>query len=161
MKTYITSTFMVISIDKGNETTGLAGGCTSRILETLVNWPGLLQGLTFDDMKTMNNEAGFGVPPLGCDNPNMDVSTAVDPNGVNLTCQANINWGAYGQRARFTWRGKSLVGQHSTMPLHTDKRGWQQCSHLVCQQSHRVRHACCVGSSSLLNPFSSMNFTSK
>ena len=81
-------------------------GCTSRILETPVNWtaPG------FDDTRWQyaqeyeDNEAGFGVPPLGCDNPNTVVSTAVDPNGVNLTCQANVNWGAYGQRARFIWR---------------------------------------------------------
>lgn len=81
-------------------------GCSSRILVTPANWtaPG------FDDSRWQyaqeyeDSQAGFGVPPEGCSNPNTVISPTLDPNGTNLTCQANINWGAYGQRARFIWR---------------------------------------------------------
>ena len=80
-------TIAILAIDNGNETTGLAQrdiGDSGQLDHSRV----------WRQQYAHEYEAGFGVPPLGCDNPNIVVSTAVDPNGVNLTCQANVNWGA-------------------------------------------------------------------
>ena len=81
-------------------------GCTSRVLNTPANWT----APDFDDSRWQyaqeyeDSQAGFGVPPTGCTDPSTVVSPDVDPQGVNLTCQANVNWSAYGRRARFIWR---------------------------------------------------------
>ena len=99
------STLKLQPLCRQNSTPPLEG-CHTRILNTPANWtaPG------FDDshweyaLEYEDSQAGFGVPPPGCSDPNTVISTEQDPSRVNLTCQANVNWAAYGSRARFIWR---------------------------------------------------------
>lgn len=52
--------------------------------------------------------AGFGLPPPGCEDPNVYISSEQDPNGVNLTCQNNLNWGT----SKFIWRPDLNLDNH-------------------------------------------------
>jgi hypothetical protein len=50
----------------------------------------------------------YGLPPTGCTNPSTIISTDVDSNGVNLTCPANLNWGA----AKLIWGSDIDLDNH-------------------------------------------------
>lgn len=74
-------------------------GCVARVTPTPDGWanPG------FDDshweyaFEYSEESAGYGPLPPGCEDPNTYI---VDVNGVNLTCQNNVNWG----NSKFIWR---------------------------------------------------------
>lgn len=77
-------------------------GCTVRVTTRPNGWadPG------FDDsrwdyaLEYSEESAGYGSLPPGCEDPNTYISSGVDINGVNYTCQNNINWG----ESKFIWR---------------------------------------------------------
>ena len=60
----------------------------------------------FDDsrwdyaLEYSEDSAGYGPPPAGCEDPNTYISSDTDENGVNFTCQNNVNWGD----SKFIWR---------------------------------------------------------
>ena len=39
------------------------------------------------------NWTDWGLLPTGCDNPDTYISSDVDPNGMNVTCPSNLDWG--------------------------------------------------------------------
>lgn len=53
-------------------------------------------------------EAGFGPLPTGCEDPNTYISSDMDDNGMNITCQNNVNWGA----SKFIWRPDIDLDNH-------------------------------------------------
>ena len=77
-------------------------GCVARVTPRPEEWatPG------FDDsrweyaLEYSPPSVSYGSLPAGCEDPNTYVSRAVDANGVNYTCQNNVNWGD----SKFIWR---------------------------------------------------------
>ena len=85
-----------------NDTVPPLEGCVLRNSTRPEGW--MMPG--FDDsrweyaLEYQESSVGYGRPPPGCDNPNAYISSKVDQNGANYTCQANINWGD----SKFIWR---------------------------------------------------------
>ena len=92
------------------DTTPPLSGCTARVTARPQGWtlP------DFDDshweyaMEFDDATVGFGLPPPGCEDPNVYISSDQDPNGVNLTCQNNLNWGA----SKYIWRPDLYLDNH-------------------------------------------------
>ncbi len=88
------------------ESTPPLDGCWSRLREVPEGW----SSPDFDDshweyaVEWNESYVGWGARPPGCEDPNNTVSTQVDPEGVNLTCPENLDWGAFGPEAQFIWR---------------------------------------------------------
>ena len=51
---------------------------------------------------------GWGARPSGCNDPNTIISPELDPNGENITCPENINWGD----SKFIWRPDLDLDNH-------------------------------------------------
>ena len=78
-------------------------GCVARVTPTPDGWanPG------FDDsrwdyaLEYSEESAGYGPLPAGCEDSNTYISSDTDVrDGVNFTCQNNVNWG----NSKFIWR---------------------------------------------------------
>ena len=84
------------------DTTPPLVGCVTRVTPRPEGWA----TPKFDDsrweyaLEYNESSAGYGPPPAGCEDPNTYVSSDTDVNGVNYTCQNNINWGD----SKFIWR---------------------------------------------------------
>ncbi len=81
-------------------------GCWSRLRDVPEGW----SSPDFDDsnwefaVEWNESYVGWGQRPPGCEDPSNTVSTQTDPDGVNLTCPENLDWGAFGPEAQFIWR---------------------------------------------------------
>lgn len=84
------------------DTTPPLVGCVTRVTPRPEGWA----TPKFDDsrweyaLEYNESSAGYGPPPAGCEDPNTYISSDTDVNGVNYTCQNNINWGD----SKFIWR---------------------------------------------------------
>ena len=54
------------------------------------------------------SDVGYGVPPAGCSDPDTYISSEVDSNGDNYTCQNNLDWGT----SEFIWRPDLDLDNH-------------------------------------------------
>ena len=85
-------------------------GCFARYTRKPDGWasPG------FDDshweyaLEFNEDDAGWGLRPQGCTNPNTIISPELDPKGENITCPENINWGD----SKFIWRPDLDLDNH-------------------------------------------------
>ena len=77
-------------------------GCFTRTREVPEGW----NAVDFDDsnweyaIEYSDEFTGWGLRPRGCDDPATYISPDLDPDGNNLTCPSQLNWG----ESKFIWR---------------------------------------------------------
>ena len=92
------------------DTTPQLQGCVTRVTPRPEGWA----SAEFDDsrwdyaLEYSEESIGFGPLPAGCEDPNTYISTDTDTNGVNYTCQNNVNWG----ESKFIWRPDIDLDNH-------------------------------------------------
>ena len=92
------------------QTTPQLEGCFARRSEKPENW----STTDFDDshweyaLEWDEDYVGWGLRPEGCTDPNTIISPELDPNGDNITCPENLDWGS----SVFVWRPDLNLDNH-------------------------------------------------
>ncbi len=85
-------------------------GCFTRHSDKPAGWA----SPNFDDtnweyaLEWDEDYVGWGLRPEGCTDPDTIISPQLDPNGNNITCPENIDWG----EAEFIWRPDLVLDNH-------------------------------------------------
>ena len=76
--------------------------CIARVTPRPEGWatPGFDDSRWAYALEYSVESVGYGPLPAGCEDPNTYISRDTDTDGVNFTCQNNINWGD----SKFIWR---------------------------------------------------------